>query len=184
MEHAMSVLVEQITAAHSLKGDLKVADAVWIATATLHRQRPHQQAPFLIEEIVKQVISMDLTRGTEKSVRQHVVQHCEALSKPQPNRLRMLYAPRPTHRRLFREGDRYHPGREGAATHPDWDRLPAEYLDLKRWYEEEWPYWASHSSHAKSDPLLDLIGSGSEIWKGQSADAYVSSLRQGWGALR
>jgi hypothetical protein len=164
--------------------DLKVADAVWVATATLHRKRPSQQAPFTVDEIVSQVIAMRLTSGTEKSIRQHVLQHCEALSKPQPNRSRMLYATRPTHRRLFCEGDRYHPGREGAPTHPDWASLPMEYLDLKRWYEEDWPKWASSSSTTIVDPLLELAGTGAGMWGTGSADDYVDSLRSGWEASR
>jgi hypothetical protein len=33
---------------------------------------------------------------------------------------------------------------------------------------------------SSQDPLLDLIGSGSEIWNGKDADAYVANLRAGW----
>jgi predicted RNase H-like HicB family nuclease len=30
------------------------------------------------------------------------------------------------------------------------------------------------------DPLLDLAGSGRDIWKGDTADAYVNALRDEW----
>lgn len=155
---------------------LTVADAVWISTALLHRQRP-AQSQFSTEEIVASVEANHLTRGSSKSIWQHVNQHCVANRKPQPNRARMLYATGGGHRRLFRQGDRYDLAREGAPTHPDWNKLPAEYADLRYWYETVWSTATELSVH---DPLLDLAGTGPDMWNGQTADAYVASLREGW----
>jgi hypothetical protein len=155
--------------------DLTVADAVWVGTALLQMQYP--DAPgFTTEEIVERVRGLHLTQGGQKSIWQHVNQHCVANRKPQPNRSRMLYALGQGNRRLFRDGDRSDPGREGAPTHPQWDRLPAEYGHLERWYEE----WNHPARSAENDPLLKLVGSGVEIWNGAHADDYVASLRQGW----
>jgi hypothetical protein len=150
---------------------LKIADAIWVATALLHLGRPAQNA-FTIDEIVEKTVSLGLTNAAEKSIRQHVLQHCEALSKPQPNRSRILYATRTTHRRLFRTNDRCHAGREGAPTHPEWSALPPEYDHLRHWYEEVW-----NVRSQEQDPLLAAIGTGREIWADQHADEYIAELR-------
>ncbi len=155
---------------------LTVADAVWVGAALLHRQRP-AQSQFSAEEIVGSVEANNLTRGSSKSIWQHVNQHCVANRKPQPNRARILYATSGGHRRLFRLGDRYDPAREGAPMHPDWNKLPAKFADLRYWYETVWNQATEAPIH---DPLLDLAGTGRDMWNGQTADAYVATLREGW----
>ena len=37
-----------------------------------------------------------------------------------------------------------------------------------------------HSNTAESDPLLQLCGSGSQLWADEHADQYVSRLRADW----
>jgi hypothetical protein len=158
--------------------DLSAADAVWIGVALLHYSRP-SQAQFTNEEIVNSVLKHHLTKATEKSIRQHVLQHCVAESKPQPNRSCMLHATRDSHRRIFHDWeDQPHPARRGAPTHPEWDKLPAQYAYLRQWYEQRRKQ--NTAAMSSQDPLLDLIGSGSEIWNGKDADAYVAGLRAGW----
>jgi hypothetical protein len=152
--------------------DLKVADAVWVATALLHKKYPERDG-FTTDEIVSFVMWEHLTKGAQKSIWQHVNQHCVANRKPQPNRVRMLFAIGGGDRRLFRNGDRSDPGRENAPTHPKWEELPTQYQYLKRWYEEEW-----NGSIADTivDPLFALIGT----WKDEPADEYVAKLRSDW----
>ena len=156
--------------------DLTVADAVWIGTATLHQDWP-DAIGFSTETIVNRVMELRLTRREQKTVWQHVHQHCVANRKPMPNRSRMLFALGRGDRRLFREGDRSVPEREGAPTHPKWSDLPEKYRHLEQWYEE----WSRPARSAEEDPLLRLVGSGTEIWKGAHADEFVASLREGWG---
>ena len=64
----------------------------------------------------------------------------------------MLFATGEGNRRLFRDGDRYDPAREGSATHPDWSKLPERYRWIRQWYETEWNRCSS-----RFDPLLALI---------------------------
>jgi hypothetical protein len=49
---------------------------------------------------------------------------------------------------------------------------------------EQDPAHREHSLHrdqeASSDPLLQLYGSGKEIWADEPADEYVKRLRDGW----
>ena len=152
--------------------DLKVADAVWIATALLHRRDNHKLG-FSTEDIVATVQALHLTKAAFRSIWQHVNQHCVANREPNPNRTRMLYALGKGDRRLFRDGDDYKTAREGSPKHPDWESLPSEYKDLKGWYETAW-------NHLAEDPLLSLIGSGKDIWADEHADEYVKRLREEW----
>jgi hypothetical protein len=156
---------------------LTVTNAVWIATALLHKTYP-ARAAFKRDEIVKLVLKLALTEGEEGSIQQHVRQHSVANKKPQPNTVCMLFDPGAGLRRLFRTGDEVYPGRNAARTHPKWNELPEQYAYLVRWYQEE---WNSARSSAEVDPLLALIGSGKDIWKDEHADEYVARLRSNWG---
>jgi hypothetical protein len=151
--------------------DLTVADAVWIGTALLQRENPEKC--FDIKRIVDTVREHCLSKGDYNSIWQHVNQHCVANRKPRPNRSRMLFAVGEGERRLYRAGDRGDPERDGAPTHPSWDRLPAKYRDLQFWYEEG---WNRPSGRDEDDPLLALAGT----WKDEPADIYVARLRKGW----
>jgi len=166
---------------------LTVTDAVWVGVALLHR-RFDKRSQFSIDEIVECVVTNHLTSGTRTSVRQHVIQHSVANRKAQPNRSCMLYAtrevsdPGDTHRRIFRDCDvnRIHPDRRGAPTHPVWEKLPKQYADLRDWYETD----RKKGSEKIIDPLLALIGTGRGMFGDRGADAYVNSLRDGWGDPR
>jgi hypothetical protein len=171
MEH---VILEP--ASSSENADLTVADAVWIGVALL-QQRSGDIRPFSTETIVNSIVDLHLTKGAPKSIWQHVNQHCVANRKPQPNRACMLYATGQGNRRLYRDSDRRDPEREGGRTHPDWDKLPQKYAFLQHWYET---IWNIAPAIPLSDPLLDLAGTGRDMWGHQSADAYVASLREGW----
>lgn len=153
---------------------LTVAEAVWVGTAILHDQRPAQYA-FSVDEIVESVLHHTLSDAPAETIKQHVRQHCVANLPPRPNRSRMLYMTNATHRRLFREGDRFDDQRAGSPTHPDWEKLPVRVRD---WYET---VWNSPSALIANDPLLNAIGTGKGMFGAQGADTYVNSLRDGWG---
>jgi hypothetical protein len=172
METASINSMESRTQADS--GGLKVADAVWVATALL--QEKHENGEFSTEDIVSSVQRHHLTKGTFKSVWQHVNQHCVANRPPQPNRICMLTATGKGCRRLFRPGDRVDEGRKGAPTHPEWHVLPKQYQYLQNWYEE----WAQLAAGETQDPLLELVGT----WRDEPADDYVAHLRENWSDAR
>jgi hypothetical protein len=159
----------------SSKLGLTAADAVWIATATLHRRNPGVEG-FPVEDIVAEAVRQKLTHALAKTVYQHALQHCVANRPPNPNRSRMLFEFGDGYRRLFRAGDRYNSAREGSPIHPEWSSLPPAYKDLQRWYEEKW------NSQAE-DPLLALIGSGKHLWKDESGDEFLARLRSNWGGV-
>ncbi len=153
-----------------LSYDMKVADAVWVATALLHIQNPdNNHVGFTTEQIAKDVEYLRLTRATRSSIWQHVNQHCVANREPNPNRTRMLYALGKGNRRLFREGvDDFKPARAGSPTYPTWSELPNDFQHLRRWYEEEW--------NPSPDPLTALAGT----WTFGNAEEYLRELREGW----
>ena len=156
---------------------LKVADEVWIAAALLHREHP-DRSDFATEEIVERVRNEALVQPVSPGVYVHISQHCVANRRPYPNRYRMLFETSAGRRRLFRDGDPYHPERTGAKTTPERDEIPEEYRKLLDWYHE----WNRDDmkNRIKNDPLLALFGSGKDLWADEDADTYIRRLREGW----
>ena len=164
--------------AHSaIETQLKVADEVWIAGALLHREHPEAR-DFSVEEIVDRARREGLHKPFRRGVYVHVIQHCVANRPPNPGRYRMLFETAAGRRRLFRKGDSYHPGRDGAKITPEREDLPYGYNGLNSWYQD----WSSTASADASnqDPLLALRGSGKHLWAEEHADDYVRRLREGW----
>jgi len=157
--------------------ELKVADEVWIAAALLQREHPEAK-DFPVEEIVERARREGLHKPFRRGVYVHVIQHCVANRAPNPGRYRMLVETTPGRRRLFRKGDVYHPGREGAKVTPEPEDLPYGFSGLLSWYRD-WSSVATNNS-SKEDPLLALRGSGKTLWADEHADDYVRRLRQGW----
>ncbi|MGA9142343.1 MAG: hypothetical protein WA664_18745 [Candidatus Acidiferrales bacterium] len=159
------------------KSSVKVADEVWIATALLHRERPGEP-DFAVEEIVARARREALTGEIRPGVYVHTIQHCVANRPPNPARYRMLLETGRGRRRLFRQGDSYHPAREGGKITPSLEGFPHGYEGLLSWYQE----WSATARKRKdeADPLLSLRGSGKRIWADEHADEYVRRLREGW----
>jgi hypothetical protein len=155
----------------------KVADEVWIVAALLHREHPKRE-DFSIEEIMDRAAKEAGKESLRPGVYVHVVQHCVANRPPNPGRYRMLVETAPSRRRLFRQGDSYHPQREGSKTAPEREELPEKHRSLLDWYRD----WSrdSSSDRIKNDPLLALRGSGKHIWADEHADEYIRRLREGW----
>ncbi len=162
---------------NQLLGSVKVADEVWIAAALLQSEQPGVE-DFAVEEIVERAQREGLLKPLRPGVYVHVIQHCVANRAPNPGRYRMLFETAEGKRRLFRDGDPYHPGREGSKTKPSPEDLPAGYEGLLKWYEE----WSRNSreKEIENDPLLQARGSGRHIWADEHADEYVRRLREGW----
>jgi hypothetical protein len=153
---------------------VSVADEVWIATALLHREQP-ERPDFEKWEIVERAAREGLVEPQRPGVSAHISSHAVAGKKPQPNNYRMLVETDRGRRRLFREGDYYHPERRGKVT-PSPDDLPSEYLYLLDWYST----WKKRGNKpaAKSDPFLRMQGTAKGMWD-EDAVAYVRKLREG-----
>jgi hypothetical protein len=143
----------------------------------LHREHP-EMADFSLEEIVERARREDLHGSLRPGVYVHVAQHCVANRPPNSGRYRMLFEATAGRRRLFRKGDLYHPGREGAKMTPEPEDIPEGYGELLHWYED----WCAEKTRnlSKNDPLLDAVGSGKNLWADEPVDEYVRRLREGW----
>lgn len=156
---------------------VKVADEVWIATALLHREHPRRE-DFGIAEIVERANQEAITPKLRPGVYVHALQHCVANRPPNPGRYRMLFETQEGRRRLWRDGDPFHPAREGAKTCPSPNEIPEEYRELIEWYARH--YMRRASLGKEPDLLLALRGSGKHLWADEHADEYIQRLREGW----
>jgi len=150
---------------------------VWIAAALLHREHP-RQPDFTVAEIVERAKQERLWPVLRPGVYVHAVQHCVANRPPNPGRYRVLLETGENRRRLFRPGDPYHPGREGAKSAPAPADTPRGYHELLDWYYRE--YARRGGRRPEADPLLGLRGSGQALWADERADDYVRRLRRRW----
>jgi hypothetical protein len=142
---------------------LKVADEVWIATALLHRENPDRDS-FSASEIVDRLNKEHLTETIRPGVSVHVYQHSVANRRPNPGNHRMLYATTDGGRRLFREGDDYHPYRAGGRLAPSKEDLPAQYRTLVDWYEQEYSQPIQQARRLASEETPSLWDRIREIW--------------------
>jgi hypothetical protein len=154
---------------------VKVADEVWIATALLHREHP-ERTDFTVREIMDRISHERIAGAPRGSVHVHVIQHCVANRPPNPAGYRMLMETTYGRRRLFRSGDPHHPDRRGRVV-PGQDDIPERYRPLLDWYESE---YSRRTAVPEEDPLLELRGSGRELWADEHTDDYVKRLREGW----
>ena len=157
--------------------ELKVADEVWIATALLHRECP-TRPDFTVEEIVERARKEKLSETLRPGVYIHAQMHCVANRPPNPGRYRMLFETRPGHRRLYCTSDPFDPRRDGSKTIPAVAEIPERYRPLLQWHRE----WCKGQSRSPSRfaALLELEGSGKDLWADENGDDYINRLREEW----
>src|SRR5580704_3113869 len=112
---------------------MRVADAVWAATALLHRENPNAE-DFEVREIVSRAIRENFVGGFRPGLQPHVSWNCVANKRPNGGRYRMLYETIRGRRRLLRANDRCHPDRNGDIR-PEKAELPAACQTLVDWYD-------------------------------------------------
>jgi len=161
-----------------MAANIRVADEVWIAAASLHRSHP-DRTDFAIDEIMKQAETANVTGVSplRPGVKIHVYLHCVANKPPNPGRYRMLLETPAGRRRLFRPGDPCHPRRTAGKHIPKRDEIPMRYGELIDWYLAD---YAAQASGEVQDPVLSLRGLGKELWADEAADDYVRRQRSGW----
>ncbi|MBI3975437.1 MAG: hypothetical protein HY334_03510 [Armatimonadetes bacterium] len=119
------------------RGTLKVADEVWIVTALLHHEQPWR-AGFRHGEILDRAARENLAGTLRPGVTAHISFDGIANRPPNPGRYRILYKLPNGERRLFRQGDDYHPNREGGKVRPEKDDIPRRFHELIDWYDREY----------------------------------------------
>lgn len=116
---------------------MRVADKIWLATALLHLENPDRE-DFSVAEIVQRSLKADLGGEFQPGLQIHASVHCVASKPPNPGRYRMLHETARGRRRLFRQGDPYHPYREGGRIRPDKSNLAAAYAHVVDWYDRQY----------------------------------------------
>lgn len=160
-----------------IEHDVKVADEVWIATALLHSEQP-ERTEFAVDEIVERARKERMTDTLRPGVYIHAQMHCVANRPPNPGRYRMLFQTQPGYRRLYCPSDPFDSRRDGGKIAPVGAEIPVRYRHLISWYAEWCKKKASKQSRFSS--LLELEGSGKDLWRDESADQYIDRLREGW----
>ena len=160
---------------------LTAGDAVWIATALLHKDSPRKTG-FTVKEIEARVAQERLWSDDPKTIYHHAQSHAVA-NQPlhlKSRGLRLLYADGPL-RRLYRPGDDFDPARRNGREMTE-QRLPERYRSLWPWYLS----WSKSNRKPEGtvqrneDPLLALVATGRDIWADEHADEYVRRLREDW----
>ena len=159
------------------RGEVRVANEVWIATALLHREHP-ECTGFTVREIRDRAEQEGIEKPLRPGVYQHAYHHCVANRPRETGKYRMLFATGSLTRRLFKNGDPYDRDREGGKTAPSKSEVPERYHVLIDWYHSQYAH--ERPDQLTEDPLLVLQGSGRELWADEHADEYVRRLREGW----
>lgn len=155
---------------------LKVADAVWIATALLHDSHP-EAAGFSPSAIREEVLRRHFTDKDQKTIYQHIVQHLVATKPKDPNSRKMLTEIENGLRRLYIPGDPFHPSKQNGRSVPKAEDLPRNLLKWLAWYET----WSRNHSPKRPparavDPMEALEGT----WTFGDGDTYLREMREGW----
>lgn len=133
---------------------MRITDAVWTATALLHRENPKAE-DFEVQEIVSRAVRERLVGGFRPGLQAHASGHCVANKKPNGGRHRMLYETRRGHRRLLRADDASHPDRNGDVR-PKKAELPKAYQSLVDWYDEVYSKQSAAGVPARPPATLDV----------------------------
>ena len=157
---------------------MTAADLVWIATASLEREKPARKG-FSHDEIRQRVYAIEPEHGfPDATVRTHITTHCVANKKPDPGKHRKLYLNPDGTYRLYRLGDLFDPARREGKISPDPNRIPSKYHDLLEWYRT---LDANQSSAPEVDPILALRGVGKELWRELGGgEKLLRELRANW----
>jgi hypothetical protein len=154
--------------------EVLVADEAWIALASLHRRHP-ERASFSAAEIMESANREKAHPEPRAGLQPHIYLHNVANLPPNSARYRMFYKVAGGTYRLFRPGDDFHPDRKGKAA-PHREELPAQYVPLLDWYEQEYSRQAG-APNDDEDPVLQMWGVGKEIWKKEDGDAFIARER-------
>jgi hypothetical protein len=163
------------------KSELKVADELYLALASLHREQPDADA-FTVGEVVRRA-AQEGFGARPQSLRAHAHGHAAANLPPGRNgRYRLLYKQEDGRVRLLRASDYIHPDRH-QKLYPELQDIPEKYHELVAWAKkrsEQGAKDADVSGGGWLAGLHQLRGLGRDAWQGVNPDEYVRNLREGW----
>jgi len=116
---------------------LTTPNAVWIATTLLQQTHKDKDA-FQPREIFKKMRELKLVQTVDVTILAHISTHCVANTKAVPATHRKLFRVSPGWYRLYKDGDEYHPTREGGISAPPPNEIPTKYRNLIEWYNQKY----------------------------------------------
>lgn len=157
---------------------MKIADQLWIAVASLQRERG-LDADFSVKEILERAQQVDPKGARRPGLRTHISKHCVAGKPPDPGKYRMLSETSRGRRRLYREGDTCHPQRSNGKKYPCPQDVPERFRDLIDWYQTtastSIPKRAPDPRGATPETLIELFG----IMNDQDAEEMSRIIEEG-----
>lgn len=138
------------------------AIATWLATAMLHRENKDRDS-FQIKEIFQKIRHEDLIQTRDNTLMTHITVHCVANTKSWTNIHRKLYRVSTGRYRLYKDGDDYHPSREGGQSAPSADEVPANYRNLIELYHSEYNTGPKPEKPKSIDPIFTLVEEGNRV---------------------
>ena len=116
---------------------LTMPEAVWIATAILHKDHGADEL-FTVGQIADTVADRSVYSKppSKTSLQTAITGTCVANTNAASANHRLLYRAKPGKYRLYHKGDDYHKSRKGGLTCPKPDSLPPKYRELVKWYKK------------------------------------------------
>ena len=118
---------------------VKMAIAVWVATATLHYDEGINEV-FPARKIRDKVVEQGIYKKTirKKTIESNITQYCVSNAPPGQGNHRKLYRVRDGMYRLYRPGDDYSSGKKSGPEAPEINDLPGKHRYLLGWYNSEY----------------------------------------------
>jgi len=142
---------------------MKIGPLIWVSTALLHKEQGGEQ-DFASREILERAREVEKATAQKPGVWQGICSQCVAVKPPNPGRHRYLHETKRGRRRLFRNGDPFHPKRNGKPQ-PEPTDVPEKYRWLLDWYSNEYDVReaqqnisAAHRQGATAETILKLMG--------------------------
>ena len=117
--------------------DITTANAVWIATALLHRENKDKEA-FSTKQIFDKAKSLNLLKSVDATLMMHISLHCVANAKAQPDKHRKIFRVIKGWYRLYRPGDSFDESRANGRSAPLAEEIPEKFSGLIDWYDTEY----------------------------------------------
>ena len=114
-----------------------IAVAVWVAVATLHKERGVKES-FSTRDILGTILRQGIVDAERRSIYAYVCNICVANVPGKKGCHRKTYRVGRGRYRLYRKGDDYHATREGMKTAPLLMEIPKEHDHLRSWYDFEY----------------------------------------------
>jgi len=150
---------------------VSTANAVWLATAILHREN-HQKDAFSAKEIFSKVKQLNLLSVSDSTINMHITSHCVADGKASPDRHRKLTRVQSGWYRLYKEGDSFHETRSKGQSAPLAEMIPLEFRDVVEWYNVQYNSQYNKSNVSK----LDFEPASSDVNYQTSGELYLIEI--------